>query len=289
MYRGKSICNTLKAIRKKIADANGISYSPVECHHEGDCLGTCPACEAEVRYIEKELNLRRMAGRAVTIVGLSAGMIALTACGDDGRRKGDKLSGAMNLSVSEKMKSPSSAEDCAQDSMPEWEILGEVPQNTDRKKGTKVVEKFIVPTAKNTDKENGKDLKAVKNTTNVVKKTGEVSGQKFEMTDDKMVFGEVAETQPSFPGGTDALKNYIKENLKYPVDGTTCAQGRVILTFFVEEDGSITEVKVVRGIVPELDKEAVRVVRNMPKWSPGRLQGQPVRTRYTLPVVFRQD
>lgn len=289
MYRGKSICNTLKAIRKRIADANGILYSPVECHHEGDCLGTCPACEAEVRYIEKELNLRRMAGRAVTIMGLSAGMIALTACGDDGRRKGDKLSGEMNLSVSEKMKSPSSAEDCAQDSMPEWEILGEVPQNTDRKQGTKVVEKFIVPTAKKEDKEKEKNLKAAKNSADVVKKTGEVSGQKSEMTDDKMVFGEVTETQPSFPGGTDALRNYIKENLKYHVDGTTCAQGRVILTFFVEEDGSITEVKVVRGVVPELDKEALRVVRNMPKWTPGKFQGQPVRTRYTLPVVFRQD
>lgn len=289
MYRGKSICNTLKAIRKRIADANGISYSPVECHHQGDCLGTCPACEAEVKYIEKELNLRRMAGRAVTIMGLSAGMIAMTACGDDGRRKGDKLQGEQNTTVSENARSSSSVEDCTSDSMLEGELSGEVPLNTNRRKGTKVVEKFIVPTTKKEDKEKEKNLKAAKNSADVVKKMGEVSSQKSEITDEKMVFGEVAETQPSFPGGTDALKNYIKENLKYPVDGTTSAQGRVILTFFVEEDGSITDVKVVRGVVPELDKEALRVVRNMPKWTPGKFQGQPVRTRYTLPVVFRQD
>lgn len=79
MHQGKAKCETLKAIRKKIADANGIPYEPVKCTHEGDCRGTCPACESEVRYIENQLNIRKLAGKAVKIVGLASAM-TLAAC-----------------------------------------------------------------------------------------------------------------------------------------------------------------------------------------------------------------
>ncbi|MBQ0157303.1 MAG: energy transducer TonB [Bacteroidales bacterium] len=78
MYQGKKTCETLKAIRKQIADANDIPYEPVKCTHEGDCLGTCPACESEVRYIEDQLNIRKMAGKAVKIIGL-ASVVSLAA------------------------------------------------------------------------------------------------------------------------------------------------------------------------------------------------------------------
>ncbi len=80
MMKGKSICKVLKAIRKQVADANDIKYEPRECHHQGDCRGTCPACEAEVKYIEQQLDLRRQLGKAVAVVGISAGLAALTSC-----------------------------------------------------------------------------------------------------------------------------------------------------------------------------------------------------------------
>ena len=80
MMRGKSICKVLKTIRKQVADANDIKYEPRECHHQGDCRGTCPACEAEVKYIEQQLDLRRQLGKAVAVVGISAGLAALTSC-----------------------------------------------------------------------------------------------------------------------------------------------------------------------------------------------------------------
>lgn len=70
MEKGKKICNELKAIRKQIADANGIEYSPAECTHKGECKGTCPKCESEVRYLESELNMRRLLGKAVVVAGL---------------------------------------------------------------------------------------------------------------------------------------------------------------------------------------------------------------------------
>lgn len=83
MARGKSICSVLKTIRKQVADANGIEYEPRECHHQGDCRGTCPACEAEVRYIQQQLDIRRQLGKAVAVVGISAGLAALNSCAFD--------------------------------------------------------------------------------------------------------------------------------------------------------------------------------------------------------------
>ena len=76
MKRGKKICNALRDVRRQIAAANDIPYETTDCHHEGECLGTCPKCEAEVRYIENQLSLRRAAGKAVSLVGLSLGISA---------------------------------------------------------------------------------------------------------------------------------------------------------------------------------------------------------------------
>lgn len=200
MNKGKSVCNVLKGVRKAIADANGIKYDPVECGFEGECRGTCPACEGEVRYIERELKLRRLAGRAVTVAGIALGAAALSACGND-----------------------------------VMEHLGQ--------------EQTAVKAA-NADK----------------------------------VFGMVEE-QPSFPGGQAALMRYIAEKLNYP---SVCGhiEGRVVVQFTIGKDGTVKDPKIARGIDPELDKEALRLVRNMPKWKPGKQMGEAVEVRYTLPVSF---
>ena len=76
MGTGKGVCLILKGIRQKIADANGISYQPKECHHEGDCAGTCPACEEEIRYLERELKARKGNGFGMKVAGLAAGICA---------------------------------------------------------------------------------------------------------------------------------------------------------------------------------------------------------------------
>ncbi|MBP5257122.1 MAG: hypothetical protein K6A98_06510 [Prevotella sp.] len=80
IYKGKATCETLKKIRKDLAKANGIKYEPHECTHEGDCAGTCPACEQETRYIERQLNMRKFSGKAAVVVGVSAGLISLSSC-----------------------------------------------------------------------------------------------------------------------------------------------------------------------------------------------------------------
>ena len=76
MTKGRSTCKLLKDIRQQIADANGISYRPKECHHKGDCAGTCPACEAEIRYLERELKARKGNGFGMKVAGIAAGICA---------------------------------------------------------------------------------------------------------------------------------------------------------------------------------------------------------------------
>ena len=76
MTKGRSTCKLLKDIRQQIADANGISYQPKECHHEGDCAGTCPACEEEIRYLERELKARKGNGFGMKVAGIAAGICA---------------------------------------------------------------------------------------------------------------------------------------------------------------------------------------------------------------------
>ena len=99
---------------------------------------------------------------------------------------------------------------------------------------------------------------------------------------------DVVEEMPHFPGGAAALQAFLSSNTKYPVVAQeNGVQGRVIVSFVVERDGSITDVRVVRSVDPSLDREATRVVKSMPRWSPGKQNGSAVRVKYTVPVVFR--
>ena len=99
---------------------------------------------------------------------------------------------------------------------------------------------------------------------------------------------EVCEQMPTFPGGDAALMKYLSENVKYPALAIKAQeQGRVVVSFTVEKDGAISDVKVARSVTPSLDAEAVRVVKAMPKWTPGKQDGQLVRVRYNVPVSFK--
>lgn len=212
--RGRNICDTLKAIRKEIADANGIEYSPEECHFKGECRGTCPKCEQEVKDLEYELRLRLMAGTAIKVAGVAAGIVAMTACSD----------GKIQRTVSDNAK--------------QWR-------------------------------------------TAVIKPTADPDSSK--------IFG-AAEEMPSFPGGEKALMQYIKDNTYYPKEMCEgAAQGRVMVGFVINEDGSISDVKVLRSLTPECDEVAVKIVKGMPKWNPGKQNGKAVKTKYTVPVSFRTE
>lgn len=109
-----------------------------------------------------------------------------------------------------------------------------------------------------------------------------------EAPEEQTIF-EVVEQMPEFPdGGMAGLMRYLSKNIKYPTiaqeNGT---QGRVTVQFVVNKDGSIVDARVLRGVGPYLDKEAIRVISSMPKWKPGMQRGKPVRVKYTVPVMFR--
>lgn len=96
------------------------------------------------------------------------------------------------------------------------------------------------------------------------------------------------EVMPQFPSGIGELQKYLAASLKYPETHLeTDVQGRMVVQFIVERDGSITNIHVIRSLGSAFDKEAVRVVKNMPRWIPGSLSGQPVRVRYIQPIMFR--
>ena len=135
---------------------------------------------------------------------------------------------------------------------------------------------FALVTMNNTTIRANVQKKVVK-TTKTTKKAG---------ANDKVYV--VVEQMPSFPGGDSALLKYLFENVKYPVSALKAQkQGRVMVSFTVEKDGAISNVKVSRSVTPALDAAAVRAIKSMPKWSPGKQGGEFVRVKYIVPVTFR--
>jgi len=120
------------------------------------------------------------------------------------------------------------------------------------------------------------------------KATGEVTYNVVEPKAEEEDAFAIVEQMPEYPGGEKAMFEYLMANLKYP---QSCLddkiQGRVLVTFVVEKDGSITDTEVVKSVNPDLDAEALRVVKGMPAWTPGKQKGQEVRVRFTIPVIFK--
>lgn len=205
MKHGKSVCNTLKQIRLDVARANGIDYVPAPCTHKGDCAGTCPACESEVEYLEKEITRRHSLGKAVLIAGI--GLTSLTAMAGTSSNDATAFSSGIENQVTRS---------------------------------------------------------------------------------DNEVFGSSGH-MPSFPGGDGALMRFLSEHVVYPEEAyKNHIEGKVIVQFIVEKDGSVGEVKVARGVDKDLDAEAVRVCKLLPKFSPGRnAYGEPQKVWYTMPITFK--
>ena len=108
-----------------------------------------------------------------------------------------------------------------------------------------------------------------------------------EELEEQQIF-QIVEEMPEFPGGMGECLKFLMKNAKYPtISQENGVQGKVSVKFVIEKDGSIADPVVVRGVDPYLDKEALRVVKSMPKWKPGKQRGKPVRVSYTVPVIFK--
>ena len=226
MYKGKSTCRELKRIRKMIAEQNNIPLEDSECHYEGDCAGTCPKCDAEVRFLENALRKSKQLGKVVTLSGAA---LAFSACGIQSQVKPNMETTAVSIAVVQEEDFADSNKIC------------------ENEKNDSLDEKFIL-------------------------------------------VGTVLETFPVFKGGEEAFMKYIEENLVYPEKAKEDSiTGKVVVRFVVEADGSITNVEVIRSSNKILDKEAVRVIKNMPKWIPGKQEKTPVRMVMVVPINFQME
>lgn len=249
MARGKQTCNILKEIRRHIADANGIEYVTSECRYKGDCPGTCPKCEAEVRYLEQQLRARSLAGKAVAIAGISAGMILMSGCsGTSSNRLTETLQGEPEVSV-EQVETTDTIEN------------GELPAIED----TVFLKKGEVD-----------DTELV------------VVGEIIDPEQEDKVYEAIVDVRPTFPGGDEKLMEWISQHIQYPQNAyESHIQGRVIVQFLVKEDGLVGDAKIVRSVFPALDEEVLRVVATLPKFKPAILDGKAVEYWFTIPIIFR--
>ena len=287
MTRGKSICEYLKSIRKQIAKANGIDYSPIHCTHKGDCAGTCPACEQEREYLERQLYARQKMGAPIKIIGLSMALASGGACSSDPSTPSNPSEVDPNLGdtvlLTEELRpscSDSSATDNGDTSYLEemdWTIpppspyIGTYPE----------MDGLVARKPESTDMEEESPSKddSTQSAKEALKST----------PPDDYIEGAVVVKPASFPGGKDSLAAYLKENLRYPQSAIKdSVEGEVRVRFSVRPDGSISNVKVVSSVDPRLDEEAIRVVQSMPKWEPAS-HGE--NTPFVLPIHFtlRQD
>ena len=209
MTHGKNICNQLKEVRKRIAEENDIPLEIEECSYKGECRGTCPRCEAEVRYLENALADRLRLGKVATVAGLALGLATTTA---------QAQTPVQSTPIS--------------DSITHREILEE----------------------------------------------GGIG--------DDFIFVHVDE-EPEFPGGMEALQKFIEDNMQYPrIAAENGIYGKVYITFAIDTDGTVQHPYLLRDIGGGCGAEAIRIVKSMPKWKPGKQNGKPMRVQYNLPVVF---
>ena len=243
MARGKQTCKILKEIRRQIAEANNIEFITSDCQFKGDCLGTCPKCEAELRYLDNQLNLRRMAGKAIVVAGLSAGMFTMASCSkpkQNADNSNPEYIEEYNVDVHE------DDDDIFEGDVEEGEVLldWEQEDSLDRRSSLPI----------------DKEVYSV-----------------FEV-----------DSIPVFPGDTQTMYKWLSDHINYPpVAVEEGIQGKVIVEIVVSKTGAIENARILRGRHPALDKEALRVVKAMPNWTPGYYNGNAVDVTYTLPVTFK--
>ena len=252
MARGKQTCKILKEIRRQIAEANGIEFATSECRYKGDCLGACPKCEAEVRYLEQQLRVRSLAGKAVALAGISAGMILMSGCsGTSSNHSNETLQGDVVAPI-EQIEAMESVEE-----------EGEVPAIKD----TVVIKEGEIED------------------TNYP-----VVGEIIDPEQKDKVYDVIVDVRPTFPGGDEKLMEWISQHVQYPQNAyDSHIQGRVIVRFLIKEDGSVGDAKIIRSVFPSLDEEALRVVTTLPKFNPAILDGKAVEYWFTIPIVFRLE
>ena len=273
MPRGKRTCKILKEIRKQIAAENDIELVISECTYQGDCLGTCPKCEAEVRYLERELEKRQRLGKAVMISGMAlTSMLGMSSCGNNGTSSNK----ASDPQPTDNMEITDDSSDIIVSERP---LAGELVADSASSRPACSSFNLEIPG----DVADGLPDDISDDDGNM-----EYYISEGEIVEEFLDVYRITDQMPEFPGGEDEMMKFVQDNVVYPQQAKDAGvEGRVFVNFIVETDGSVSDVKVLRGIGHGCDEAAVEVVQSMPKWKPGFQNGEAVRVRYMLPVSFQ--
>ena len=291
---GKNICHTLKTIRKQVAEANGIDYTPAPCHFDGDCSGTCPACEAEVQYIESQLGRLRLAGKAVKVAGLALGLTMVAGCNSSPGTPpsaADKPTAANETSpTSQPCPQPhanapiSATDEGAKPHAKHHYVRG----NNGRvvKKGAAQADTTAIYMADSS----GFALPEVSVTSTPAKKIACYAGgipyyQRIARNRNHVYLNP--EISPRYKKGDEAMRQFIENNIRLtPTMSAACGQFLVKVACVVERNGRLSAMRVIQSVDSLYDAEAIRVLKKMPRWRPARMEGKRVRSLVVIGVPF---
>ena len=315
MKAGKHTCEVLKSIRKQIADSNGIAYTPSECTFSGECTGTCPNCERERQYLERQLSLKAKAGKMLKIIGVAAGLTSMVACQEVKAQDSQANENPQafkwdfyDMSMGHMPGPPDYYETQLREMV---EFISEFPEDTflvvghtdmrgNAKYNLKLSEKRAEYLSQKLIRRGVDPAKIIAVGCGESDPVLPDAKEEFEhavnrrctleflvLEEDSIYENGQVDERPQFPGGAEALELFLRNNVRYPADFEGCIKGRVNVSFVVEKDGSISNVEVLRGLHSLVDAEAVRVIKAMPKWIPAKHKGRVVRCRSVVPVLFR--
>ena len=251
MAKGKQTCKILKEIRKQIAAENDIDLVVSECTYQGDCLGTCPKCEAEVRYLERELEKRQRMGKAAVVAGLSVGLlgpsqVALAQTPDTIPSRNDSIVDILDGYVVPKIQQS--------DVM----LMGKIPMTScyhvDPKRYRTVMDMF--------------DFSGMRNLSVVGFDLEFPDGVEYVDTDDYvtvLINNSLAFYVPQFEGGESDLLEFISQNLGNNADGNS--YGDMEVAFTVEPNGHLSHIEIIKGINEKLDAQVAALFKFM-EWKP---------------------
>ena len=291
---GKNICHALKTIRKQVAEANGIDYTPAPCHFDGDCSGTCPACEAEVQYIESQLGRLRLAGKAVKVAGLALGLTMVAGCNSSSGTPPsatDKSAAANETSPTNKPRPQphanalvSAADEGAKPHARHYHVRG----NSGRvvKKGAAQADTTAIYMADSS----GYALPEVSVTSTPSKKKVDYVGgisyyQRIARNRNHVYLNP--EISPRYKKGDEAMRQFIADHIRItPHMSAACGQALVKVACVVERNGRLSAMRVIQSEGSLYDAEAIRVLKKMPRWRPARMEGKRVRSLVVIDVRF---
>ena len=254
MERGKHICNQLKALRRHIAEENGIPLQQRECTHQGPCRGTCPRCEAEVHYLEQALARRLKLGKAATVAGLS---LSLAACGNGNTTPHDTLLTVGDTSLSHQLP----------DSLPVDSLIPPAPPAEIPPEVT-----TLGCIVMDDDLHFPMEYPLPKN------------GERDSFYDNYYTTPPI---QAMFPGGPEAMRQWISSRIQIPPQFLKSGiAGEVVARLRIETDGTVSGYRILKSL-DGCTPEAERLIRTLPKWSPASIPDKgPVPSIATISIPF---